>query len=105
MSLIQTPTLEQVQLQLKAELSAKLQRNFRQLLNDAQAGFNAIWNNPSLTPQQALDAFGTDASVLFLVNQEIAEILNAIVPGSWTLEIPYNYTINQDGTVTVGAKV
>jgi hypothetical protein len=64
-----------------------------------------IFNHPSLTPQQSLDAFGTDAAALLVINQNFVTAINSILPGAFALTIPYALTANEDGTVTVGAKL
>jgi len=67
-----------------------------------------VWHNAyGLTPQQVLDALGTDAAELFAISNTIIPILNqaadaehqitSVVPDGTT------YTLNADGTITLGA--
>ena len=67
--------------------------------------FNILWNNPKATPQEILDQYGVDAAALFSFSLQIQTIAKAIDPGYVRLVSPYEYTINPDGTVTVGDKI
>jgi hypothetical protein len=64
--------------------------------------FNNIWNNPDFTPQQVLDSFGTDAARLFSDSSATQTFLAAVLDGYEPLTPTAAYTINNDGTVTVG---
>lgn len=65
---------------------------------------NSIFNRPGLTPQEAIDAFGTSA-VSMLVRNDAAVTFVTAVLGSAGLVTPATFrkvlTRNVDGTVTV----
>jgi hypothetical protein len=74
--------------------------SLQQTFADAKA---FVWSNADgLTPQQALDLFGTDAGDLFSLSNLLCGLLKGVtgedihvVPAGWT------YTVNADNTVTV----
>lgn len=99
------PTTTQLQAQLKGQVVSSTNQLFRTLQSSYDKNFSAVWANPSLTPQQVFDAFGTDAAQLFVIAGATATMLNTIVPNTVVAAPPYNYTINSDGTVTVGAPI
>ena len=89
---------------LKRQLTANVNQLFIQMKGTYLNGFNTVWKHPKLTPQEIFDAFGTDARDLVVSSYGVAQALNAIVPNTITEIPPYEYTINDDGTVTVGEK-
>lgn len=116
MSLINTqsntqPTLQDLQAQFKAEITEELTRLFQGLNGTTVSIFNRIWKGSgvigqsSLTPQQSLDAFGTDAASLFQLFALVQNLLNTAVPNTMNLVPPFQYTINDDGTVVVGEPI
>lgn len=65
--------------------------------------FNTIWYNPDgLSAQDIFDAFGTESHELFTFSQSIQTLLHQIDSNYIPLSPPNDYTINADGTVTVG---
>jgi hypothetical protein len=74
------------------------------MLQTYKNNFTAIWKNLRITPQEIFDAFGTDARELFIAASGIASVINAIKPNTITEPVPYEYTINEDGTVKIGEK-
>lgn len=78
---------------------------FRRMKSEHARIFNLLWNNPKATPQEILDEYGTDAAALFSFSAEIQTMATAIDPGYVRLVSPYEFTINGDGTVTVGEKI
>ncbi len=100
------PTTEVIQAQLVLQLQAQMNLSFQRLSRDFTNMFSQVWaNNDGLTPQQVMDAFGANASQLFLLAGATETYLNTIVPGTITQSPPYAFTINQDGTVTIGAAI
>lgn len=67
--------------------------------------FNIIWSSPEYTPQGIMDSRGTGAGQMFVIFGKLQELLVAIDPSYVPLSAPYAYTINQDGTVTIGEKI
>ncbi len=64
-----------------------------------------VWDNQQgLTPQEVMDALGTNAADLFQLSALLVTTVNTAKPGTLDGEQPYEFTINPDGTVTVGAK-
>lgn len=97
-------TDEEKKYDTKNILNRSMQLSFTRLVYDFKSNFDQVWNNPlGLTPQQVFDSFDTSAAQLFLIASSIQTAINTIVPNTATQTPPYNYTINQDGTVTVGA--
>ncbi len=102
------PTIASMQVNLKRGTEFQMNSQFRSLLSSFKSSFASVWSNPNLTPQQVMDAFGTDAAQLFVLAGATVTMLNTILPGTLALADympPYSYTVNQDGTVTIGAKL
>jgi len=67
--------------------------------------WNIIWNNErGLTAQEVLDDFGTDAYDLFLFSNSIQSLLSEADPEYNHLVTPSEYTVNTDGTITIGTE-
>lgn len=75
---------------------------FRQIKDAIATSFTDIWNNGEMTPQEALDAFGSDATALFILSAKAQDLLKAIDPEYEYLTPPTEVKFNEDGTVTVG---
>lgn len=70
---------------------------------EAQKGaFNLIWHNPKASPQEMINAFGNEAVQLFILSRTNEEQIKAINPDWEYLVPPYEVTLNEDGTVTIG---
>lgn len=67
------------------------------------ATFNMIWNG-NLSPQEIMDDFGTEAFKLFRDSAALQTLFAAVIDGYVPLVPPYEFTINQAGTVTIGAR-
>lgn len=101
-------TVEGRQAQLLDKLSLVLTSHYKYLMNAGNGISGMIFSSPGLTPQQACDALGPQASVLLGVGQAVAGILNGLQPGSMNLTPPKTsdgkdqvVVVNQDGTVTI----
>lgn len=80
-------------------------------LNQMRAAFDngqmLVWANPyGLTPQQVLDALGTDAAVVFAASMAAEACINRpeVPEAKWVhglMPAEVAPTINQDGTVTL----
>ena len=70
-----------------------------------KAEFNAFWRNQQgFTPQEMATAWGTDGALLFSNSSQTLSYINSIdstALDGFDLNVPYDVTINQDGTVTV----
>jgi hypothetical protein len=78
---------------------------FKRMKQEHARIFNMLWNNPKASPQEILDEYGTDAAELFSFSLQIQTMAKAIDPTYVRLVSPYEYTINPDGTVTIGDKI
>lgn len=94
----------------KNALKSQLQQNTKSQINIMLKNlnnawtqiFNSIWSNQILSPQEAIDSFGADAASLFQLSAQAQAFLNSVQPGVNVLTPPFQFTVNQDGTVTVG---
>lgn len=64
--------------------------------------FNAIWFNDRFSPQEIIDSFGTDVKDLFIASKATQDYIKAFNPEYEYLIPPRAFTINEDGTVTIG---
>jgi len=67
--------------------------------------FQQFWENRKVSPQEILDEYGTDAAQLFAYSSQLQALAKGINPDYEPLVPPYAFTINRDGTVTVGEKI
>lgn len=67
--------------------------------------FDMVWNNPDLSAQEVLDSFGSDAVTLFSDSYKLQVVIKEIDPSYNVLSPSVKYTINEDGTVTIGGKI
>lgn len=75
-------------------------------VDNANAVFNAIWqNNQGLTPQQVFAGLGVNGGLVRTFYTSLASYLNQLSPGSVNLVEPNQVVVNPDGSVTVGAVV
>lgn len=100
--------LDQLSKEEKQEITKK------QIAADAYTAYNAlvkahgsiykrVWqNNLGLTPQEVFDVLGSQGSELFRLSAILIQTVNTAKPGSISYTQPYHFTINPDGTVTVG---
>jgi len=105
MGILDTPvlTLAQKQAATKTQLRAVARGMRDTLAKQYGTGFDLVWNNPmGLTPQEALNALGTDAGQLLTFAETLKATINTLAPGTITQAAPHNVTVNQDGTATVG---
>jgi hypothetical protein len=92
---------------IQAKVKDRLDQRVNGLFNYLEQEFNNLmqefWENSAgLTPQQVFDAYGTDAAQWFALANDLANMMNAIVPNTVDPTPPLPYTINPDGTVKVG---
>jgi hypothetical protein len=103
-----TPTTEQKQTRVRNRVKRMSTDLLTRIKSQHQEIMQAVWNNPAgLTPQQVMDAFGSEAAELFQLSDQLLTMLGNVKPDDPYLEeaaAPYNYTINDDGTVTIGDK-
>jgi hypothetical protein len=99
MGLIESPSAAAAAAEyIKAEIKGAASH----LQGSALSAFARFWNDSGgATPQEILDAFGTNAATLVQVFAASKDLLNLIKPGTINATGPYSITQNQDGTATV----
>jgi hypothetical protein len=77
------------------------------LLRDAhRRGMALMWEVEGSTgPQQVFDQFGGQAAELFVHGSALVQFIQGLDPLFVPSPIPFEFTINEDGTVTVGEPV
>ena len=91
---------------LRAAVLADAREGYRRLCQIQKQGINRIWNHPRLSPQQAVDALGTDAARIFQAHGALTEVIASVATMDGVepdLLFPtHEFTVNPDGTVTIG---
>jgi len=96
-------TIEQKQELVTAQIEQQAFKAHSTLVKTYQDLYDRVWENRlGLTPQQVFDGLGTQGVELFKLSHLLVTIVNSAQPGTIKLIQPYEYTINPDGTVTVG---
>jgi len=80
---------------------------YRGILQQVQGIFKMIWANPSFTPKQIVDGFGTDAVTLFGLFDQLQTMLTSVDPTYVPMTVPSQYVVtpNADGTITISDAV
>lgn len=100
------PTLAEKQTRVSRRIKQKSTETLFGLIGTYTELMQTVWQNPAgLSPQQVFEGLGTDASQLFSLATVLVTTVNTVQPGTLVDAHPYNYTINEDGTVTVGDPV
>lgn len=99
---IQEPTRQELLTQEVNKIKQSLKVSQERHEADQKTAFDRIWNNPSFTPQELIAGFGTDAAELFVKSVTNEMCIKQINPSWKMMSSPYEVTLNQDGTVTVG---
>lgn len=105
MSLFQTPepTEQERAKDMARTISNVSQRALTEVKNSVTQSFYILWKS-GVDPQEILNVFGTSAKDLFIASQEAQAFVAKFDPEFVALETPYEFTINQDGTITLGVK-
>ena len=98
----QNLTTEQKQLAVAGKIQKASSFLFRQMANTYANIYTDVWVNPDLTPQEVFDSLGTSGAELLALADVLSSTVNGVVPGTIETGYPYEYTINEDGTVTIG---
>ena len=99
-------TKEQKQERTAMQIAKKSYETYAALIGTYKDLQQKVWNNPSgLTPQEVFDSLGTNAGELFTLSALLVQTVNSVKPNTLNPAQPYEYTINEDGTVTVGDPV
>lgn len=70
-----------------------------------QIAFDKLWHDPLLTPQEVCDACGSEAYRLFESAMTWIGVIVALDPTWQYPPAPNEFTINPDGTVTIGEPI
>lgn len=108
MSLLDQPALTtDAKQQIAAQtIVTQLNTMLSKITTGYSAIFDRVWNDPNgLTPQQVCDALATNAGQLFLLASSLKTLVNSAKSNAITLTEPNQFTIDQDGTVTIGDPV
>lgn len=104
MGLLDIPELtpEEKAARTKLQIQAKARNSLNNIKRDLEDGFRLFWY-PDLpqTVQMNAEAFGTDCAAWFDLNSKTVDFIISLDP-TYVPPTPGAYTINQDGTVTIG---
>lgn len=95
------------QIPSKIKIAERLKHQTKYIFQTMVDGFNSgseiFWNNPNATPSEIAEALGQDAKEIFELHYKLGQLINNIKPESITqgLSMIGNFTMNEDGTVTV----
>jgi hypothetical protein len=95
-------TTQQKQLAVAGRIQKSSSFLFRQMANTYANIYTDVWVNPDLTPQEVFDSLGASGAELLALADVLSSTVNGVVPGTIETGYPYEYTINEDGTVTIG---
>jgi len=99
-------TLAEKQTRVKKQISRKTFETLQGLIGSYNDIRQMVWNNrQGLTPQEVFDALGTNGAELFQLSGLLVTTVNTAKPDTLDAAQPYEFTINPDGTVTVGDPV
>jgi len=107
MSLV-TPPIENRAKTIATQVDQSRSFTIDQLIRATKNTFKNVWYNPEATPQEIFNEFGTNASIIFNDHAAAVQCVLTIKPRALTpadYTPPFEYTINQDGSVTVGSPV
>ena len=101
MSIIETPQTPSNTVALTVEQIKRMNfRLYQQILTIHTQIFQNVWNNPTFTPKQIIEGFGTDAAALFINSANIQTLLYSVNNSYVPLNLPagVNITFNPDGS-------
>ena len=110
MGLIESNEVTELTKEQKLDITEKRVRRqcksmFAQIKNNHLLLWDLIWNNDQgLSPQEVLDKMGTDAAELFELSDSIQQLASSACMDYVAKVTPNEYTLNEDGTVTLGAE-
>ena len=78
---------------------------FDQMVSTFNSGTSTFWNNNSATPSEIADVLGDDAKELFELHYKLSLLISEIKPEAISESLPLvgNFTMNEDGTVTINS--
>lgn len=90
--------------QIAAQVRMQAKMTYDLLMNAFSRGASQFWQNPDATPAQIAAALGTDAAEAFALHGKLGAMLATISPEAVAKvhQMVGAFTVNEDGTVTVG---
>lgn len=78
-------------------------QTYQQMVSSYNTGAQLFWNNNNASPEAIAQELGTNAKEVFELHYKLGQLLNTIKPESITTGTSAigNFTLNQDGTVTI----
>lgn len=102
---VQNPTPEVPNAQRAANRLINITRQtYQQMVNAFNQGAIIFWKNPTgASPQEVASYLGTNAAEIFQLHYQLGQLLQNVKPESIAegASLIGQFTINQDGTVTV----
>lgn len=97
-------TKEEKQEFTKTQIEKDAYEAFSTLTKTYEKIYKRVWENHlGLTPQEVFDSLGPQGAELFQLSALLVQTVNTAQPGAIQPAQPYEFTINPDGTVTIGA--
>jgi hypothetical protein len=94
---------------LKKEQETLFDEALNTSLNSVKASVNMLirgfFDNPAITAQERCDLKGTKAVEYFNIIQTTIQYIKTLDPSWEAPQIPYEITVNEDGTVLIGDKI
>jgi hypothetical protein len=101
-------TIEKTKEELAKEAVSVFSKESQDVLDNYkynyQRLFSMIWNT-SVHPQDFFDVLGSQAVSIFQTAQEVVTHIMKLDPSYTPPSAPYEFNINEDGTVTIGEKI
>lgn len=95
-------SLDEKKAACRATIEQLISTQFSMVVRNFKQVYNIVWFSKDLTPQDVMDALGTDAAQLFQIASIMRTAANTISPNSIELLPLKPITLNKDGTVTIG---
>jgi len=102
-NVIAEPTTEEKLEATEQKVKHLCKNMFEHINNNHSLIWDLVWNNKlGFTPQEVIDTFGTDAKDLFELSDGIQTLAASACSDYVVKTTPNEYTVNPDGTVTIG---
>ena len=95
---------QDISIQISNRIINQTKQTFNSMANAFNEGAKIFWQNPrGASPQQIASALGTNAKEVFELHYALGVFISGIKPEAIQegLSVIGQFTINQDGTVTV----
>lgn len=104
MSILDNDSSNISQAKLVADRLKKMTKTtYAQMAHAFNEGSQIFWQNASATPLEIASELGEDAKEIFELHYKLGQLISTIKPESISqgLSVIGNFTINDDGTVTI----